>query len=442
MSTIVTRAGKGSALTHNEVDANFVNLNTDKLQSGNTAAALTITSATINGGTFSGSSITNTSLTSGRVTYASTGGLLADSANLAWTGTALNINTGYVGIVNGTGSTTNRTGVYLEGLGGSTGHVSPSVEFSGANTNAAIWSARSGGGYGGELIFATQPTSSGAYPSERMRLDSSGNLGLGVTPSAWLAASKVFEMPTASFYNAGESGLVNNLILNTASRWVTKVTGVSARYTQVGANHKWFCNVSASAGTEPSNAVTEAMTLDSSGNLTLGKAGGGELRFTASGNAITSPGTNGAGHVTTNSANGIMLIGQGSSYDIAFLNRNATTAGYVATGATTITTSSDERLKENFEPITDALFKISKLRKLTGNYKSDPSRNVAFFIAQDMVSAFPQAAETTNLDELGINYNYAIPLVAAGIDELTAAIQEQQAMIDELKAKVAALEAA
>ena len=30
MSTIVTRAGKGSPLTHAEVDANFINLNTDK----------------------------------------------------------------------------------------------------------------------------------------------------------------------------------------------------------------------------------------------------------------------------------------------------------------------------------------------------------------------------------------------------------------------------
>ena len=54
MSTIVTRAAKGSALTHNEVDANFVNLNTDKIQSGNTVGALTITSATINGGTITG----------------------------------------------------------------------------------------------------------------------------------------------------------------------------------------------------------------------------------------------------------------------------------------------------------------------------------------------------------------------------------------------------
>lgn len=54
MSTIVTRAGKGSALTHNEVDANFVNLNTDKIQSGDTVSTLTISTATINGGTITG----------------------------------------------------------------------------------------------------------------------------------------------------------------------------------------------------------------------------------------------------------------------------------------------------------------------------------------------------------------------------------------------------
>jgi hypothetical protein len=54
MSTIVTRAGKGSALSYTEVDDNFTNLNTDKIQSGNTVASLIITSATINGGTITG----------------------------------------------------------------------------------------------------------------------------------------------------------------------------------------------------------------------------------------------------------------------------------------------------------------------------------------------------------------------------------------------------
>ena len=38
MSTIVTRAGKGSALTHTEMDANITNLNNDKYQSGDSPA--------------------------------------------------------------------------------------------------------------------------------------------------------------------------------------------------------------------------------------------------------------------------------------------------------------------------------------------------------------------------------------------------------------------
>jgi hypothetical protein len=57
MSTIVTRSGKGSPLTHNEVDANFTNLNTDKVE--NTAAAIT-------GGTINGTTIGATSATTGK----------------------------------------------------------------------------------------------------------------------------------------------------------------------------------------------------------------------------------------------------------------------------------------------------------------------------------------------------------------------------------------
>ena len=49
MSTIVTRAGKGSALSYTEVDNNFTNLNTDKYQTGGalgTPASATLTNAT------------------------------------------------------------------------------------------------------------------------------------------------------------------------------------------------------------------------------------------------------------------------------------------------------------------------------------------------------------------------------------------------------------
>lgn len=46
MSTIVTRSGKGSALTHAEVDANFTNLNTDKAElAGATYTGKVVTAA-------------------------------------------------------------------------------------------------------------------------------------------------------------------------------------------------------------------------------------------------------------------------------------------------------------------------------------------------------------------------------------------------------------
>ena len=71
MSTIVTRAGKGSALSYAEVDANFTNLNSDKIQSGGSASIITLTSATITALTatsaaltaITGSTITNPTIT-------------------------------------------------------------------------------------------------------------------------------------------------------------------------------------------------------------------------------------------------------------------------------------------------------------------------------------------------------------------------------------------
>lgn len=55
MSTIVTRAGKGSALTHTEVDANFTNLNTDKLQVGSGGLTASLAELNTSVGNLSGS---------------------------------------------------------------------------------------------------------------------------------------------------------------------------------------------------------------------------------------------------------------------------------------------------------------------------------------------------------------------------------------------------
>jgi hypothetical protein len=57
MVTIVTRAGKGSPLTHNEVDANFTNLNTGKAE---TASPAFTGQVSIPDGTAAAPALTNT----------------------------------------------------------------------------------------------------------------------------------------------------------------------------------------------------------------------------------------------------------------------------------------------------------------------------------------------------------------------------------------------
>jgi len=82
MSTIVTRAGKGSPLTHTEVDANFTNLNNDKAgyitgdggsvtQSTNKTTAVTLNkkcgTVTMNGAALAADAIATFTLTNSTI---------------------------------------------------------------------------------------------------------------------------------------------------------------------------------------------------------------------------------------------------------------------------------------------------------------------------------------------------------------------------------------
>ena len=92
----------GSATTSiplSQLDSNFattITLGNTAIQLGNTVTTLnnmTLANVTVSSGNVSVTSVTDSGLTSGRVTYASTGGLLADSANLTFDGTTLTANT-------------------------------------------------------------------------------------------------------------------------------------------------------------------------------------------------------------------------------------------------------------------------------------------------------------------------------------------------------------
>ena len=105
--------------------------------------------------------------------------------------------------------------------------------------------------------------------TQRMTLDASGNLGLGVTPSAWgLSGQKVLQVLNASLsgYTSDEATVTGNAYHN-GTGWRYIATNYAEQYTMSSGAHKWYTAASGTAG----NAVTftQAMTLDASGNLGL-----------------------------------------------------------------------------------------------------------------------------------------------------------------------------
>jgi len=101
--------------------------------------------------------------------------------------------------------------------------------------------------------------------AKRATLDINGNLGLGVTPSAWNL--KGFDISGgALFGDANNVGLAVNAYYN--SGWLYKSSATAANYIIVGNEHRWNTAPSGTAG----NAITftQAMTLDASGRLGIG----------------------------------------------------------------------------------------------------------------------------------------------------------------------------
>ena len=100
-----------------------------------------------------------------------------------------------------------------------------------------------------------------------------------------------------------------------------------------------------------------------------------------------------------------------------------------STSATSWSSLSDERYKENLIPIENAISKLSKLRPFIGNYIEDDKKTKhPFLIAQDVLQVIPEAVDVSNPEKYGLSYTDLIPV-------LVKAIQELKAEIDELKAK-------
>jgi len=141
------------------------------------------------------------------------------------------------------------------------------------NVNARITLAASGTGLNVLGGSGAAPLAFFSASSEQMRLDTSGNLGLGVTPSAWFSGYTAFQIPAGSFSGFQTATLIiqqNSFFSSVTSdnRYVNN--GFAGQYAMVSGEHRWLTAASGTAG----NAIsfTQAMTLDASGNLGIGTA--------------------------------------------------------------------------------------------------------------------------------------------------------------------------
>jgi len=271
---------------------------TDLIATSASITTLTATSASVTNLTATSLVLSNLSIASANVTTLTSGSatitnLLATSLTVS-SGSTLN---GGV-VVNETGadvdfrieSDTNANAFFLDGANGNVGFGTNSPGNYANYRNVAI-SGTTGGNIdllNGSTVVgnlfntstdfvvlnaANGPLRLGTNNTEKARIDASGNLGLGVTPSAWDSNRRVFQVGGscalwASTTGSGTSFASNNLYFDGANfRYLN--TAHATYYAQSSTGiHSWAVAASGTAGNTAT--LTENMVLDASGNLGVG----------------------------------------------------------------------------------------------------------------------------------------------------------------------------
>jgi hypothetical protein len=262
------------------------------------------------------------------------------------------------------------------------------------------------------LVFSTAG-------SERMRIDSSGNVLVGTT--------------TNSGVDTGSQRLVvNGLGSNGAAICaIADTVGRGIRITDSGKTNTAVYDMSstiATLGTNQSIPLTfitnggERMRIDSSGNMFLGRTsqivtGRFCVQNTAGSNTIETiqSGSGGYNYYSNAASNG------GSYYHATFTEANTQRGSIVSNGSVTLyNTTSDQRLKENIVNAPEFGDVIDALQVRSFDWKSNQTHQRAGFIAQELVTVAPEAVHhPVNEEEMmAVDYSKLVPMLVKEIQSL------------------------
>jgi len=240
---------------------------------------------------------------------------------------------------------------------------------------------------GNDLLFQTNAT-------EAMRIDPSGNVGIGTTT------------PGSSF-----GGTQKGLVIADGT--------INAVY-----------------NTETANAIASVGTISSHG-FTFKTAGSERMRIDSSGNVLFSatalPSTGAGGAAFENEGNfgrSILQLGQTENTSTlrtvvefyAGSTRNGTIQ--VSNSSTSYNTSSDVRLKENIVDAPSASSDIDAIQIRSYDWKADGSHQKYGVVAQELVNVAPEAVSQgeTEEDTWGVDYSKLVPMLVKEIQELRARV--------------------
>lgn len=167
----------------------------------------------------------------------------------------------------------NFDGAYLGSSSANGGGTLELVSHTSVNTSASWKLTHHIDTTGGALVFSRAAAASSfdtlGY-EERIRLDASGNLGLGVVPSAWLSQFKAIDVGSGAAYagTATTARVFGNTYCDTGFTYRYKVAGSASYYYCGDGIHQWSTSPFGTAGSPIS--FTQAMTLSEGGNLLVG----------------------------------------------------------------------------------------------------------------------------------------------------------------------------